>query len=331
MKSGGDRTPVLPSLSAVGAVFASVILFAALAAGAHFPLLTLPLTAVAGAILAAMLLLHRTPLSVIAPLLCAALIAVLFKNGTAAVLTLLFLPIGFSAAFAVFMHMRRMQTVAVCGCASAFVGAVSLGASILASGQTPTAFFTSVKASLIHWLTSHTVLTETGERMPILTEASAQALLSYFTVLLPSLLICALFLLAYFATGLLKRILSRLGALEDFLPDGWELIPGKLTASIYLFTQPISFLCAALPDAQALYFGFYNVSLVFLLPLAILGLRVCIRHFRHTKSLGRIGKTALAALSLLLACAGLYWLLTFAAFYGVYLIFKAESSAPTSP
>ena len=331
MLNGGDRTPALPSLSAVGAVFAFVLLLAVTAVGACYPILALPLTAVSGGILAAVLLLHRAPLSVIAPFLCAGLCAVFAKNGTAAVLSFLFLPIGFASAFAVFMRMKRMQAIAVSGCAAAFVGAISLGATILASGLTPAAFFASVKEECIRFLTSHTVLTETGDRMPFLTEASADALISYFTLLLPAILICSLFLLSFFATGILRKILARLGAEADFLPGGWELMPGKLAAAVYLFTQPIAFLCAVLPDAQALYFGFYNVSLVFLLPLAILGITACIRHFRHTKSLGGLGKTALAALALLLAAAGLYWLLTFAAFYGVYIIFRTERSDSASP
>ncbi len=327
--NGNGQKSCLPSLTVLGAVFTTVFLLLLCAVGAYFPLLSLPTAAVSGALLAGLLLLHRTPLSVIAPLLAATAGALLAKSSTGAILSFLFLPIGFSIAFSVHMRMNRMSAIAVTGCASAFVGAVCLGASVLASGLAPGAFFHSLKESLSDRLTSYTVMTETGVRMPILTEESADILLSLLTVLLPAIVICTLFLLAYAATGLLWKILSRLGAADDFLPEGFRMVPGKLTAAVYLISQPLTLLLLTFPDMRGLYYGVYNVSLVFLLPLAVFGISEFLHQFRHNKSLSGTSRAALIVLVIMLIVSGIYWLLTFAAYYGIYIVFRT-SQAHTS-
>ncbi len=329
MTNGSGKNAPLPYLSVPGALITSVFLLALSAAGALFPILALPLCAVSGALFAALLLLHRALLSVIAPLLCAALAAVL-TNGIAVPLAFLFLPIGFSAAFAVFVKMNRVRALTVSSCACAFVGAVSFLASIFACGDTPRTFLVSLRESAAAFLTSLTVLTENGIRMPILTKESAAAILSHITVLLPAIGICTLFLISYAATALLWKILRYLGADTDFLPDGWKFVPGIPAAAIYLFTQPITFLCASLPSAQPLYFGFYNVSLVFRFPLALFGIAACISLFCRKSALGGVGKAALAAMILMLFASGFYWFMTAAALYGIYLIFRTGRSDPAS-
>lgn len=329
MNENGDNR-ALPTLPAAGAWVTAVLTILLTAAGAYIPLfspLTIPLT---GALAAGMILLSRSVLSVIAPLAAAVLGACIAQSSAAAVLCFLFLPIGFAAAFAVFMRMSRMTAVTVSACAAAFVGTISIASAILGSGLTPYAFFQSLKTKIVLWLTSHTVLTETGARMPILTEESANALVSYFTVLAPSILICSLFLLAYVSTGLLWKLICLLGAENDFFPHEWHLMPGRITAAVYLIAQPITFLCAILPDTRAFYYGFYNVSLVFMFPLALLGISTVFRQFRYAKSLGGASRAAIAAIVLMCAAAGLYWLLTFAAFYGIYIVFRVTGPTPTA-
>ena len=63
------------------------------------------------------------------------------------------------------------------------------------------------------------------------------------------------------------------------------------------------------------------------MPLSILGLTTLVSQFRRSESLGVSSRLALLFLALMIAAAGLYWFLTFAAFYGIYIVFRRENAA----
>ena len=323
---GKSRENDYPTLPLPGTAAASVLLLILSVAGVQLGWFSLLMTVAAGTAAAGILLLHRTPLSLTVPPVCAAAAALSAPDLMAAIPALLILPLGFCAALAVFSGWSRIRTVTVTAAATGAVGATAMTAVLAIRRLTPAAFLKSLQADAAAYLTSFTAVTETGTETAILTEESAAVLVSYGTLLSPAILVCGLFLMAYLTTGLLRRMLDLLGAGADFLPDGWRMIPGRASAAIYAAAQIVTYLCAVTPGGEALYYAFYNVSLIFLLPLSILGLTTLFRQFRTSEALGTTGRLALLFLALMIACAGLYWILTFAAYYGVYIVFRHGKS-----
>ncbi len=328
VSSNTARNTAIPSLSLPGAAVLSGALLALSFLSVQLSGLFIITSAVSGALFCVLLLFHRSPVTLIAPALCAVLIACTAPDTVTAVVAFIFLPVGFSAAFSIRMWKSRMAAIAIISVAAAFVSAVS-AAVLLVVRQIPLpVFLQTLRADCIRQLTELTVITADAGKMPIFTEESASILVSGITLLFPAIAGCALFLIAYISTGLVRRMLIHMEADVPFLQNGWRMIPTKGMAVVYIAAQISAFLFAAVPDAQALYYAFYNLSLIFLLPLSVLGLSTLFFQFRRAESLGAVSRLALVFLALMIAAAGLYWFLTFAAFYGIYIVFQRESTDP---
>ncbi len=324
MLYGNSRRDGYPSLPWPGTIAASLLLILLTVLAVRFSVLSPLFTLLAGSVFAGILLLRRTPLALLAPI-GAGLAAVLAApSATAAILPVLFLPLGVVTAHAVRCGFDRMKAVAAAASASAAVGAAATAVILWAEGGSLASYAAAYKSRAILWLTSHTVLTDEGVRTAVLTEQSADVLISYGMLFTPAVLVCGLFLLAFGTTELLRRLLALLDAEADFLPDGWPLLPGRAAAVLYMISEGAVFLTAQIPDAEIPYYAFSNAALIFLTPLAILGITTLVRQFRHAEALGTLGRLALIFLTIMLAAAGLYWLLSFAAFYGIYLVFRSR-------
>ncbi len=322
------RNTALPSLSfpGVAVLFGALLVLSFLSVRVSG--LFIVSAAVSGALLAVLLLFHRSPLTFIAPILSALLIALTAPSTAAAVLSLSFLPIGFSVAFAVRIGKNRMSAIAITSLATGSVSAVSAAALLAAQRISLDSFLESAREESIRFLTSHTVVTADAGEMPFFTEESAAALVSYITLLCPAIIGCTLFLLSYAATGIVRRMLTHMEA-DTLIPnDGWRMIPTRGMTVLYIGAQFAAFLFAAVPNAQALYYACYNLSMIFLLPLSILGFSTLLLQFRSAEALSVSSRLALIFLALMIAVAGLYWFLTFAAFYGIYIVFRHENAAP---
>lgn len=329
MLYGNSRRDDYPSLPWPGTIAASVLLIILTALAVRFSVLSPLFTLLSGTVLAGILLLHRTPLSLLAPLGAGIAAVLAAPSAPAAVLPLLFLPLGVVTAHAVRCGFGRMKAIIAAASASAAVIAAVFAVMLWAEGTSLPLYIAELKNEAILWLTSHTVMTAEGVRAAVLTEQSAGILISYGMLFAPAFLVCGLFLLAFGTTGLLWRLLAILDAEEDFLPDGWHMMPGRAVAVLYMISQGAVFLTAQFPGAEIPYYAFYNAALIFLTPLSILGITTLVRQFRHSGSLGALGRLALVSLTIMLAVAGLYWLLTFAAFYGIYIVFRFKrSTAP---
>jgi hypothetical protein len=165
-----------------------------------------------------------------------------------------------------------------------------------------------------------------GDRLlPVFSPEAAGMLLDILTPLIPSLLPIALLLMGTAVTGGVRLILASLGAQGDFLPNGWQIRAGKASAAIYCGAQLVLLLAITTPDAQTMYYAANNISLLFMTPLALTGFGSLPRLIRSLRDGGAAAKAAVAVLIVMLLLAGLYWLCTAAAFYGVYQTFAERT------
>jgi len=321
------RNTALPSLPLPGAamLFGALLLLSCLSvhAGGFFILTA----AVSGAFLAVLLLFHRSILTLFIPLACALLIAFQAPNVLSAVPAFAFLPAGVSIAFSLRLGKSRMAAIAITSVSVGFVLAAAGAVLLVVQRISLSDFLLSLRTSLTEALTSFTVVTADAGEMPLFTEESAAALVTYATLLAPAIAACSLFLVSYIATVIVRRMLIGMKADTFFFKDGWRMMPTKGMTVLYIGSQIFTFLFAAVQDTQALYYGCYNLSLIFLMPLSILGLTTLVSQFRRSESLGVSSRLALLFLALMIAAAGLYWFLTFAAFYGIYIVFRRENAA----
>ena len=326
--NGTTRNTATLTLPLPGAavLFGALLLLSCLSV--HLGGFSIVTAAVSGAFLAVLLLFHRSLLTLFIPVICGLLIAFRAPDVLSAVLSFAFLPAGVSIAFSLRIGKSRMAAIAITTVSIGFVLAAAAAVLLAVQRISLSDFLLSLRTSAAEKLTSFTVVTADAGEMPLFTKESAAALVAYATLLAPAIAACLLFLVSYIATGIVRHMLIGMKADTFFLRDGWRMMPTKGMTVLYIAAQIFTFLFAAVPDARTLYYGCYNISLIFLLPLSILGLTTLVSQFYRSESLGVAGRLALLFLALMIAAAGLYWFLTFAAFYGIYIVFRKENRVP---
>ena len=313
------QLPGLPFPGALAAVFLYCLLCALSSQCGPFALLG---AAVSGSVPAALFLLHRTPFAAAVPLCAVGTVAVFAPNGFSAVLTLLSLVLGVTGAVAVYGEKSRLFAGVLGGICCGVSGAAAGGILLLQRNIPLSDALTLLRSSLLESFLSLTLHFPDGHTLPVFSPEAAQVLLDTLTPLMPALLGTVLFLMGYVSTGCLRMILTVLGAREDFLGDPWHLRAGRECALLYCGAQVFLLLSILTPRAEALYYVCCNVSALFMLPLAIDGFGTLFRLSRTYPSMGATARAAVFCLGIMLLAAGIHWLFTAAAFYGVYLSFR---------
>jgi len=321
-----QRRDQLPSLSLPGAA-AAVLLYCLLAALTSqcgwFAFLP---AAVSGAIPASLFLLYRTPFALLSPLFAAAAVLLLARDGISAVLALFSVVLGFTGAAAVYGGKSRLWASVLGGLGCGVCGSVAGVVFLLCRGETVSNVPHLLRDSLDRTLTAMTLHLPDGTVLPVFSPEAVQTLLDMLMPLVPAVAGTLLFLMGYVCTASLRLILSVLDARADFLPDAWHLQPGKECAVVYCGAQLFLLLAICTPGAQGLYYASLNTSVLFMLPLSLAGFGALMRLPRTFRSMGGTAKAAVCCLGIMLLAAGIYWLFTAAAFYGVYLSFRRPSS-----
>lgn len=314
-----DQLPILPTpgaLCAVALYFLIQMLSAQCGCFALFP------AAVGGAVLAALLLLVRSWPVLLAPFGAAALALFTARDGVSLALSLLGIPLGVGVAVAVYAGMNRLAASFFAGALSGLAVALPLGTILIIRGIS---FGEAVSLLYTDWETaigSLTLARPGGEPLSVFSPEAAATLVEILLSIAPALTAGVLFLCGYAVTSFVRRILLVLGAQSDFFADGWPFRADRMCAAVYLGAQALLLAAMTTPDAQAMYYALYNVTLFFLIPLSLFGLSDLIRFLSQPDRVGTATKAALAALALMLLTAGLYWLLTALALYGAYRTFR---------
>jgi len=315
------QLPRLPLPGALAALFLYGLLCALSAQCGPFAVLG---AAVSGSVPAALFLLHRTPFAAVVPLGAIGTVVLFARDGLSAVLTLLSVVLGISAAGAVYGGKSRLFTSVLGGICCGVTGAAAGGILLLQRNIPLTEVLPLLRNSLLEALLALTLHFPDGHTLPVFSPEAAQVLLDTLTPLMPAILGTVLFLMGYISTGCLRMILTVLGAREDFLGDPWHLRSGRECALLYCGAQLFLLLAILTPRAQALYYVCCNVSALFMLPLALTGFGELFRLSRTYPSMGATARAAVICLGIMLLAAGIHWLFTAAAFYGVYLAFRRE-------
>ena len=281
--------------------------------------------AVSGAVLAALFLLHRTPFVLLAPLCAAAVVLLWAQGGISAGLSLLSVVLGCTGALSVYSGKSRLSASVLggVGCGICLMGGG--GIILLCRGISFADAMPLLRDFLYAELIAMTLHLPGGTVLPVFSPEAAQTLLDMLTPLVPAIAGTLLFLMGYVSTGCLRLILSVLDAREDFLPDAWHLQPGRACASVYCGAQMFLLLALCTPGAESLYYAALNTAVLFMLPLAFAGFGSLLRLHRVFPSMGGTARAAVFCLAFMLLAAGIYWLFTAAAFYGVYLSFRRSS------
>jgi hypothetical protein len=246
------------------------------------------------------------------------------RDGLSAVLTLLSVVLGISVAGAVYGGKSRLFTSVLGGICCGMTGAAAGFILLLHRDLSLTDALTFLRSSLLEEFLALTLHFPDGHTLDVFSPEAAQVLLDTLTPLMPAILGTVLFFLGYISTGCLRMILTVLGAREDFLGDPWHLRAGRECAVLYCGAQLFLLLAILTPRAEALYYVCCNVSVLFMLPLALDGFGTLFRLSRTYPSMGTTARAAVVCLGIMLLAAGIHWLFTAAAFYGVYLAFRRE-------
>jgi len=310
--------PVLPLPGAAAAVF---LLCLTASISGQCGIFALPLTVIGGVLLAGVLLLHRSVLSLCAPFLAGGIIILCASDVPAAVVSSLILPFGCAAAAAVYRGAGRMSASVACAlCGGVFLFAVG-AVYCLFSGIT----LSEAAEFLSGWLAEEfmelTVPVPGAGMLPLFSEEAVSALVKTLIPVLPMAFAWLLFLPGCAVTGLLRLLFVLLKADREYLPDPWYLRAGRAAALIYCAAQMLLLAALTVPDGRALVYSAYNTAGIFMLPLALHGCSALVLEFRFHRDIGILTKIAVAALGLMFLAAGIYWFFTAAAWYGIYIIF----------
>jgi hypothetical protein len=316
----------LPSLSVPGALAACFVYCLLAALSAQCGVLTLFPACISGGILAAVMLLCRNPLAVAAPVCGSGAILLFARDGLSAALALLSVMMGIMVAGCVFLSRSRLYTTVLGALVAGLGGGVFLLAFLVRHGAALQQASELLRNFLQEILSVMVIRFPTGKELTVFSPEAVQVLLDMLLPLLPAIIGITLFLASYLAGGSLRLILTVLGARADFFSDGWQLLVGRECAAVYCGAQLFLLLAITTPQAEILYYASYNTALLCMIPLALCGFGALFRLLRTVPALGTTAKAAIICLAVMLLAAGLYWLFTAAAFYGVFLSFGRKSS-----
>ena len=318
------RRQQLPSLSAAGAAAAVLLLCLIASFCTQMGIFALPVSALAGGMFGALLLLYRTPLSAAAILPVGGVILLFAADVWSSVWAFLCIPLGFAAAFAVYRGMRCMAS-SVLSAVSAGVYLILVGAvRLLSCGMTVREGIRSGYDALYDMLCAWQI-TVPGGRLTVFSPEAAQVLCDMAIPVFPGITLAVLFLMGCAVSGTVRVLIRALGADGDFFPDGWPMRAGKSCAVIWCAAQVLLLLAVTTPNAQPMYYAVYNTVVIFMIPLALTGFLALVRQFRRMETLGILGRIAVIALILMIALAGMYWFMCAAALYGVYTVFRPSA------
>ena len=319
------RRQQLPSLPAAGAVAAVLLLCLIASFCTQLGIFALPAVIAAGAILGALLLLHRTLLSVLSVLPLIGAVIISAPDVFSAALALLCIPLGIAAAAAVYRSMSRMAASVLTGFSAGFYLIASCGIRLAADGLTVREGAAAGRAALYNMLCAWQFTVPGGGRMAMFSPEAADALISYLIPVLPSVISAVLFLAGCAVCGIVQLVLAALGAKQDFFPEGWPMRAGTSCAVIWCTAQVLLLLAVTTPNARPMYYAVYNIVILFMIPLAMNGFTVLFGQLRSMETLGTLGRVAIVFLIMMIAAAGLYWFFTAAAIYGVYTVFRRRA------
>ncbi len=325
-----QRRASLPQLPLSGALILTALLWGLCALSTRVVWFLLPGWIVGGVITAALCLLSRTPLALLAPAGAAVCAALAAPHAALTAAALLGVPMGAAAAASVFLSENRMRTAVAAACAGGACAAVCAAILLAASDASFAQTIERLRLAFIENLCAVTVATKDGA-VQLLSEESAAALWKYLLSLTPALSLGGLFLLGAAQCALLCAFLSLLGAAPAFFGGPWPLEAGRAAAVCFFAARLLAFLFSMSRQAETVYYALYNLSLVLMWPLALDALGVGLARLRRSERFGAFTRLAVVCLAVMIASASMYWFFTAAAFAGTVIVFRRARTRSDLP
>ncbi len=247
-------------------------------------------------------------------------------DAVSALRALVTLPVAFAIAVAVTKRTGRMAVIIIgAGVAAAWAAGI-FGLTLLIGQTTLSAWMDSFREELISTLTSVSLPDASGTMTMLFSEESAELTTRATIMVLPTVLCWLFFLASWFTTVLTKTALRLLGAERAAFTKGWRMRADRASAVLFVVFQLLSFLFSLGSKTESLYYAFSNLTMIFLLPLAFVGLEEIVIRFRTSDRFSPMTRLAAIFLVVMIAVAAMYFLLFAAALYGAVLSFRRQNA-----